>query len=189
MDVSGSVIDLSGSVIDVSGSVIDVSGSVIDLSGSVIDVSGSVIDVSGSVIDVSGSILGLGSNIAIIPTPPPPIRLEDILSSQQLLCQQETADKTALESIGTISYDTLKPRLIQWASAGFPNAYVIYDIPMRAPPLCSDGVARSLQDYIEFVSGTSIAAHVSVLQARLPDFVVSYAYSGYSILIVVSKSG
>ena len=175
--------DVSGSVIDVSGSVIDVSGSVIDVSGSVIDVSGSVIDVSGSVIDLSGS------NIAVIPTPPPPIRLEDILSSQQLLCQQESADRTALESIGTISYDTLKPRLIQWASAGFPNAYVIYDIPMRAPPLCSDGVARPLQEYIEFVSGISIGAHVAVLQARLPDFVVSYAYSGYSILIVVSKSG
>jgi hypothetical protein len=161
-----------------------------DISGTTVDVSGEVVDVSGTTVDVSGTPVDPTSGmIAVLPTPPPPIRLEDILGSQQLLVAQESADKGALESIGTVSYDTLKPRLIQWAATGFNNAYTIYEVPMRAPPLCSDGASRSLQDYIEFVSGKTIADHVAVLQARLPDFVVSYAYSGSSILVVVSRSG
>ena len=148
---------------------------VTDTSGNeVVDLpTNSIMDVSGGMIDIL----------------PPPIRLEDILGEQQLLVSQESADKTMLESIGTISYDTLKPRLIQWAASGFPNAYTIYEIAIRSPPLCSDGVARSLHDYIEFVSGKTISDHVAPLQTRLPDFVVSFAYSGHSILIVVSKSG
>jgi len=166
--------DISGEVVDVSGEVVDVSGEVVDVSGGGVDVSG------GSLLDISGG------GIATLPTPPP-IRLEDILGSQELLVTQETNDRVSLESIGTISYDILKPRLIQWAAGGFRNATTIYEIPMTAPPLCSDGQARSLQDYIQFVSGKSIGDHVAVLQARLPDFVVSYAYSGSFIMIVVSK--
>jgi hypothetical protein len=160
------------------------SNEVVDLPVSTVtDTSGNeVVDLPTSTItDVSGGMIEV--------LPPPPIRLEDILGEQQLLVSQESADKTMLESIGTISYDTLKPRLIQWAASGFPNAYTIYEIAIRSPPLCSDGVARSLQDYIEFVSGKSISDHVAPLQTRLPDFVVSFAYSGHSILIVVSKSG
>ena len=122
------------------------------------------------------------------PTPPPPIRLEDILSSVELLQSKEIADKSLLESIATISYDALKPRLIQWAVSGFRNAYTIHEIPMTAPPLCSDGQTRSLQDYIEFISGKTIQAHVAELQTRLADIVVSFAYTGASIAIVVSKS-
>ena len=150
-----------------------------DASESVVYPYASATDPSLSVIDVSGS---------IIPTSPESIRLEDILGSQQLLVQQESADKMALESIAAIPYDILKPRLIQWAAGGFRNAHPIYEIPMRTPPLCSDGVSRSLQEYIEFVSGKSISDHVSGLQVRVPDFGVSFAYSGSSILIVVSKS-
>jgi hypothetical protein len=158
------------------------SNEVVDLPDSTVtDTSGNEVD--STVTDVSGGL------IAVLPTPPPPIRLEDILSSQQLLVAQESADKTALESIGTISYDALKPRLIQWAAGGFRNAYTIHEVPMVAPPLCSDGVSRTLQEYIEFVSEKTIADHVAVLQARLPDFIVSFAYSGSSILIVVSRSG
>lgn len=141
-------------------------------------------EVVSAVTDVSGGII----EVLPTPPPPPPIRLEDILTSQQLLVAQESADKTALESIGTISYDALKPRLIQWAAGGFRNAYTIHEVPMIAPSLCSDGASRTLQDYIEFVSGKTIADHVAVLGARLPDFVVSFAYSGNSILIVVSRS-
>ena len=122
------------------------------------------------------------------PAPPAPLRLEDILSSVELLRSKESADKSLLESIATISFDSLKPKLIQWAVSGFRNAYTIYEIPMVAPPLCSDGETRTLQDYVEFVSGKTIQAIVAELQARLADIVVSFAYTGSSILIVVSKA-
>ena len=183
MDISGELVDVSGGVVDVSGT--DVSGGVVDVSGT--DVSGT--DVSGTDVSGGGIVDITSGQIAVIPTPPPPIRLEDILGSQQLLVAQEANDRISLESIGTIPYDTLKPRLIQWAASGFRNATTIYEIPMVAPPLCSDGQARGLQDYIEFVSGRTISDHVAALQARVPDFVVSFAYSGVSIMIVVSRSG
>jgi len=146
------------------------------------DASGEIVDVSGLFVDMSGG------QIAIQPTPPPPIYLSDILASTELLQAKEDEDRTLLEGIATISYDVLKPRLIQWAVAGFRNAYTIHEIPMVAPPLCSDGQVRSLSDYIEFVSGRTIGDHVSSLQTRLPEMTVSYAYDGTSILIVVSRS-
>jgi len=60
---------------------------------------------------------------------------------------------------------------------------------MTAPPVCSDGVVRTLVDYIPFCSGKTIQGHIAVLQQRLPDIAVSFAYSGTAILIVVSRLG
>ena len=37
------------------------------------------------------------------------------------------------------------------------------------------------------MGGKTIQEHVATLQARLPDMVVSFAYTGVSIVIVVSK--
>ena len=161
---------------DISSEVIDVSGVVVDVSG------GEVVDVSGGVVDVSGS------QIAIQPTPPAPIYLDDILSSVQVLQQTEAEHRSVLESIGTLPYDYLKPSLIQWATSGFRNAYPIHQIGITPPSLCSDGQARPLQEYIQFVSGRTIQEHVAVLQSRLPDMVVSFAYTGSVIVIVVSKA-
>jgi hypothetical protein len=176
---------------DISGEVVDVSGGVVDVSGSVTDVSGEVVNVV-DVMNMSGTIVDVTDTFVNAPAPAPVddtiIRLDDILSSQIVLRNQEASDKVLLESIGTISAQIIKPRLIHWASTGFQNAYSIYDIPMRAPPICSDGQRRSLQDYVEFVSGKTIQDHVGILQGRLPDIVVSFAYSGSSIMIVVSKA-
>lgn len=143
------------------------------------DASGEIVDVCGGVIDPTGGVV----------LPPPLIYLNDILNSTQLLQTKEVGDRNLLEGIATISYDVLKPRLIQWALTGFRNAYPIHEIPMVAPPLCSDGQVRSLSDYIQFVSEKPIGDHIASLQTRLPDMTVSYAYSGHSILIVVSRPG
>jgi len=134
----------------------------------------------------TGTIEEVGT-IAIQPTPPPPILLDDILSSVEVLRVSEAEHKSLLESIGTLSAESIRPRLIQWATSGFRNAYPIHELYLSPPSLCSDGQTRSLQDYIEFVSGKTIQDHVAVLQARMPDIIVSFAYTGVSIVIVVSK--
>ncbi len=189
VDVSGGVVDVSGGVVDVSGGLVDISGGVVDISGGVVDISGGVVDISGGVVDVSGGVVDVsGGQIAIQPTPPAPIYLDDILSSVQVLQQTEAEHRSLLESVGTLPYDYLKPALIQWATTGFRNAYPIHEIRITPPSLCSDGQARSLQDYIQFVSGRTIQEHVATLQSRLPDMVVSFAYTGVSIVIVVSKA-
>jgi hypothetical protein len=121
------------------------------------------------------------------PAPPPTITLQDIMNAVEVSQAREEEDKTKLEAIGTISFETLRASLLTWATRGFPNAYTIYEVALSAPGICSDGTSRALPEYIEFCSGKTIAEHVAVLQARLPDITVSFAYSGYSILIVVSR--
>lgn len=121
------------------------------------------------------------------PEPLPTISIQDILSSVEVSQNQEASDKAKLEAIGVISFETLRASLLQWAIRGFPNAYTIYEIPMSAPNVCSDGVTRNLPDYIIFCSGKTINEHVDVLQQRLVDITVSFAYSGAAILIVVSR--
>jgi hypothetical protein len=123
-----------------------------------------------------------------VPTPPPTISLSDITSAVEVVQVKEAQDKVTLESIGTLSFESLKASLIQWAVAGYPNAYKIYEISVSPPGVCSDGVTRNLADYITFCSGKTIHEHVDVLQARTVDIDVSFAYTGSSIIIVVSKS-
>ena len=129
-----------------------------------------------------------GPEIQTIPTPPPTISLSDITNAVEVVQVKETQDKATLESIGSLSFEGLKASLIQWAVAGYPNAYKIHEISVSPPGVCSDGVTRNLSDYITFCSGKTIHEHVAVLQARMPDISVSFAYTGFSILIVVSKS-
>jgi hypothetical protein len=123
------------------------------------------------------------------PTPIPTISLTDILGATEVVAKKEQADKAALEGIAMISFENLRAALIRWASAGFPNAYTVYEVPISTPDVCSDGEKRSLADYIVYVSGKSIHDHVAALQQRVLDITVSFAYTGTSILIVVTKTG
>lgn len=131
-------------------------------------------DASGTLVDIS--------------PPPPRVTMADILAAQEVLVQTEAMDRAILASIGQMSAEGLRSILIRWATAGFPNAYAIQDITVTPPPRCSDGVTRSLADYITFCSGKTIQEHVAVLQAMLPDIAVAYSYTGASIQIVVSRT-
>lgn len=122
------------------------------------------------------------------PPPPPPIGITDLLNSVQVIAQKEADDKILLEGISTIPFDTLRTKLISWAVAGFPNVYEIHQISISPPTICSDGVARTLADYIVFCSGKSISEHVAGLQEKVADIVVSFANMGSYISIVVSKA-
>jgi hypothetical protein len=152
-----------------------------DASGEHVDASGEVVDASGTNMDVSGSEV-------YVPPPPPQITLADILAASELVAQTEARDKAALESIGTISFETLRVTLIQWAKAGFPNASPLYSVAITPPETCSDGVKRGLADYVPFVTGKTMAELIAPLQARCPEFVVSFATTGPEILIVVSRA-
>ena len=123
-----------------------------------------------------------------IPAPPPQITLADILAATEVIEQKEAQDRSALESIGTISFDALRMTLIQWAKAGFSNATPLYSVAITPPETCSDGVKRTLSEYVGFVSGKTMAELIAPLQARCPEFVVSFATTGPEILIVVSKA-
>lgn len=138
--------------------------------------------------DASGEVIRL-SDLEVTPPPPPPqILLADILNAAEVVAQKETQDKNALESIGTLPFDAMKTTLIQWAKVGFPNAYPVYTVPITPPATCSDGVTRTLADYISFLTGKTMSELISPLQTRCPEFVISFATTGPEVLIVVSRA-
>lgn len=120
--------------------------------------------------------------------PPPAITLADLMNAADVIRQKEASDRTILETIWNTSIPTLQNRLLQWAVGGFTNAYTIMELVIQPPTTCSDGVSRSLADYIQFCSEKTIQEHVALLQAKLGDITVSFATTGGSILIVVSKA-
>jgi hypothetical protein len=125
------------------------------------------------------------------PTGPPPlptITIADILNEQQLVLQKEANDKSALDAIGSMTFDSLRSTLIHWASIGFPNAYTLMEVSITPPAVCSDGASRGLADYIHFCSGKTINEHVDILRQKLPDMAVSFANMGSHIAIVVSRA-
>ena len=137
-------------------------------------------DVSGLLFDISGTVS--------VPTPPPQITLADILAATEVISQKEAQDKALLESIATISFETLRTTLIQWAKGGFRNATPLYSVAITPPDTCSDGAKRSLADYVVFVTGKTMPELIAPLQERCVEFVVSFATTGPEILIVVSKA-
>jgi len=122
------------------------------------------------------------------PTGPVMISLADIVNAAEVVAQKELSDKALLESIGTLSLETVTSKLLLWGKTGFQNAFPLVNVSIVPPAVCSDGVTRSLQDYIQFCSGKTIQQHVQVLQDRMTDISVSFANMGDSISIVVSKA-
>ena len=121
------------------------------------------------------------------PPPPPPITLDDIMTSVEYIRIKEQTDKVSLESIGNMTPDSLKIQLIQWATGGFQNVYVIMKVTIQPPQICSDGVSRELTDYIQYCSGKSIQEHVQILQDKVVGINISFANFGSYIGIVVSN--
>jgi hypothetical protein len=120
--------------------------------------------------------------------PPPPITIDDLLNSIEVVRQKESSDKILLENIGNISQEDLKTKLIAWAVAGFPNVYELLQVSIVPPSTCSDGISRGLAEYIQFCSGKTIHDHVNILQQKVTNIVVSFANMGNYISIVVSKA-
>lgn len=170
---------------------------VFDISGSSVYSGGVLMDLSGTdVYDLSGTRVATvlqdpsGSPMAVFPLAghAPQITLADILAASEVVTQKETQDRSALQSIGTISFETLRVTLIQWAKAGFPNASPLYSVAITPPETCSDGVKRSLSEYVSYLTGQTMQELIAPLQARCPEFVISFATTGPEIVIVVSRA-
>ena len=139
--------------------------------------------------DASGTLVDPSGNPIVAPEPAPapaPVTLADILNATELITQKELADKARLDAIGGISVETLRTALIQWGVLGFPNAWVLYSSTIAPPTVCSDGVTRTLEDYIQFCSGKTIAEHVAVLQEKVASSDITLGFANISGVIAVT---
>jgi hypothetical protein len=147
-------------------------------------------DLSGILMDVSGILLldPLYPNYVAPPPPPDILTLSDLLSDQTVVLAKEQADKALLDTIGSQTVSNLRPKLVEWVLKGYPPAFPILSLGIQPPSPCSDGVTRDLSDYITFCSGKTIVEHVALLQAKLPDILVSFANIGGMVCVTVLKA-
>lgn len=134
--------------------------------------------------DLSGTIL---DPALITPQVPDILTMAEILGEHTLLLAKELADGDAIRSFGTTSVVGLKPVFVEWVSLGCPDNFPLLKVEIKPPPVCSDGVVRSLPDYIEFCSGHSLAHHIGLLQAKLPDIRVAFANLGGAVAAILSR--
>lgn len=139
------------------------------------------------VVDLSMNLADYPGLMNALPPPPDVLTMDDIMNDHDVVLAKEQADKVLIESIGTTHVLSLKPTFVEWYSKGCPPAYPIMLITIVPPSQCSDGVSRSLPEYIEFCSGHSIQHYAGMLQAKLPDIRVSFANLNGSVAVIVSK--
>jgi len=121
------------------------------------------------------------------PTVPDPITIDELLNSLEVIKRKEEADKAMLETIGEMSHEELRTKLLAWAQVGFPNTYELSRIVITPPNMCSDGVNRGLLEYIQFCSGKQIHEHVAVLAQKTSGMTIAYVNYQTYIAIVVTK--
>ena len=141
-----------------------------------------------SVVDSSNGFLTTMGAYSTEPPPPDILTLDDLLADHDLVLAKEAADKSRLDSIWGQPVQALKPKLLEWVMKGKPDGFPILELMIVPPAACSDGVARSLSDYISFCSGKTIQEHVALLQAKLPDIQVSFANFGGAVAVTVLKA-
>jgi len=118
---------------------------------------------------------------------PPRILLTDLLTDLSVLHQQETADRASFCAVTSPDLSSIRTKLITWLANGKQGNCTIITIPFAVPNMCSDGVARNFFEYVEFISGTPLVAHLQSIQAILPDFEVGYQCSRTELLFCVVR--
>jgi len=110
--------------------------------------------------------------------PTPLITLSQLVNMNSTLTAIETSNKASLETTDTALLIT---NLQKWAASGFQESYTVYEftiVPSQKEGntyKCSDGVSRTIWDYIPFFLGYSIQELVANLQAQIEDIKLSFS--------------
>lgn len=115
------------------------------------------------------------------------IAVDDLLNDIQVLTVKETADRSLVETIGSLTTFQVRPKLVEWALGGFKTGYEIHSITITPPQVCVDGVSRDLRQYIEYLIGKTLDDYIDTLNPKFIDMNIEYAYFGNRIAILVSK--
>ena len=109
--------------------------------------------------------------------------LEELRQYHDTITKAETADKLKLTAITNPGSSGIQPKLIEWATAGFPDQYGVLTVVLSPPSQCSDGQSRTLQQYIEFLTGSNIMDLTTAFQTKFLDICFSYSISGTSVTL------
>ena len=115
------------------------------------------------------------------------ITFESILKEHEVVVQKETELKSFFTDLAASTPSAFKPRLIDWANTGFRDAYPIWTTGIDVPNVCSDGVMRTIEPYIEYCIGMKISDLVSSLQSKFVGIQIGYTVQANIFSIVVLK--
>lgn len=102
--------------------------------------------------------------------PPPPTyitTIDELAMTQGALLQKESTDRTFLLDVFQPNPDTLKSKLVTWASLGFPSDWVVFTTQTDPPAICSDGQTRLYYDYVLYLLGTPIQTYLDTLDSQV----------------------
>jgi hypothetical protein len=122
------------------------------------------------------------------PVEPPHIAtLEELMASHGATVNKEAVDRATLAPLLNESRDSLRAPLFQWASAGFPDIWILKSFTLEVPPTCSDGISRNIYEYFEYCLGTTMADLIATIQSKLTGIQLSYSFQGNTLRLHVSK--
>lgn len=123
---------------------------------------------------------------------PPPnpyiMTIDELQSTQEALKNKETLDRSTIFRLVEPDVEELKKRLIQWASLGFPDAFMLFSVAITPPLQCIDGAVRPIFQYIEYLLSSTLHDKLQALQTKLPGMVLSYSLPVNQVCIHVSKA-
>ena len=114
--------------------------------------------------------------------------LEQLQQYHDTIIETETADKLKLTAITNPGSSGIQQKLIEWASAGFPSEYGVVTVSLNPPSTCSDGQSRTIQQYIEFLTGSNIMDLTTAFQTNFLGIYFSYSISGSTVTLHASKA-
>jgi hypothetical protein len=116
------------------------------------------------------------------------VDIAELMASHGAIQVQESADRSTLDVLLNETRDTLRPQMFAWAAAGFPAVYIVQSFTVSPPTVCSDGVARNVYDYTEYLLGKNMGEVVATIQALCVGVQISYSFQANTLRIHVSKA-
>ena len=115
------------------------------------------------------------------------VDIDELLASHAGVQNQEAADRATLSVLLNETRETLRPQMFAWAAAGFPVIYIVQEFTVSPPAVCSDGVARTIYDYVVYLLGQEMGPTIAAIQALCVGVQISYSFSGNTLRIHVSR--
>ena len=115
------------------------------------------------------------------------VTMEELMASHGVIVAKETADVQTLSSLVHPTRDGFRPQLFQWASAGFPDLYIIHSVSVTPPAICSDGVTREIGKYIEYCIEMHLGEVIESMKSLMTGIQPSWSIDGNTLRIHVTK--
>ena len=114
--------------------------------------------------------------------------LDELMSSREATIVKEAADIAALSVLLNPTRETFRTPLFQWAASGFESGFTLFSISIVPPPVCADGVFRSIGGYVIYCTRQSMEQITAKIQSMMPGIRVFHSFMDTNIRLHVVKA-